>query len=232
MSTMSRIVPVLARFTPFPSAKILHSMCRCNIEAMCWANYSSCRLMYGRRCYSTEKENKSSLTEVKSKEIGAAATFEQVKETTKTVSYLGVIVVGVGVTGIMFFAVFQELFSSKSPNSVYSAALDKCCNEPRILNALGDPIKGFGEETRRGRRRHVSHLLYEKDGINYLRMKFYIQGSRRRGTVHLEMRENDKGKYEYRYLFVQLDDYPRDTIILEDNRYDVPSDDVKTFETL
>jgi len=32
--------------------------------------------------------------------------------------------------------------------------------------------------------------------------------------------QNDKGDFDYRYLFVQLDDYPRNTIIIEDNRYD------------
>lgn len=63
-----------------------------------------------------------------------------------------------------------------------------------------------------------SHVLYEKDGVNYLRMKFYLKGSRRKATVHLEMKENEKKKFEYRYLFVQLDEYPHTTIILEDNR--------------
>ncbi|KAL1124053.1 hypothetical protein AAG570_001823 [Ranatra chinensis] len=143
---------------------------------------------------------------------------EAVKETTKTVSYLGVIVVGVGVTGVMFYAIFRELFSSKSPNSVYAKALDKCCADTRVKDALGEPIKGFGEETRRGRRRHVSHVLYEKDGVNHLRMHFYLKGSRKRGTVQLEMKEDSSGNYVYRYLFVQLDDYSGRIIVLEDNR--------------
>lgn len=34
-----------------------------------------------------------------------------------------------------------------------------------------------------------SHLLYLKDGEKRLRMKFYVSGSRKRATVHLEMRE-------------------------------------------
>lgn len=53
---------------------------------------------------------------------------EKIKETTKTVSYTGIIVVGVGVTGIIFYYVFRELFSSNSPNSIYSVALEKCKN--------------------------------------------------------------------------------------------------------
>ncbi|XP_046385490.1 mitochondrial import inner membrane translocase subunit Tim21 [Ischnura elegans] len=172
----------------------------------------------GERYYASErKHDSSSLTRVKTKDQ-ISTTVKEVKETTKTVSYLGVILFGVGVTGFILFTVFKELFSSNSPNSIYTAALEKCRKDPRVVDLLGDPIKGFGEETRRGRRRHVSHIVYERDGIQYLRMKFYVQGIRRQGTVHLEMKKNDSGNFEYRYLFVQLDTFPRDTVILEDNR--------------
>ncbi|KAG8235416.1 hypothetical protein J437_LFUL015872, partial [Ladona fulva] len=171
-----------------------------------------------RRYYGSEKkDNSSSLTKVKAKDQ-ISTTVREVKENTKTASYLSVILIGVGVTGYIFYIIFKELFSSNSPNSIYSAALERCRKDNRVVDTLGDPIKGFGEETRRGRRRHVSHILYERDGVQYLRMKFYVQGSRRQGTVHLEMKKNDHGDFEYRYLFVQLDSFPRDTIILEDNR--------------
>lgn len=53
---------------------------------------------------------------------------EKIKETTKTVSYTGVILAGIGVTGVIFYYVFRELFSSNSPNSIYSEALEKCKN--------------------------------------------------------------------------------------------------------
>ena len=61
--------------------------------------------------------------------------------------------------------------------------------DPRVLDALGEPIKAYGEETRRGRRGHVKHTLYIQDGVEHMRMQFYIQGSRKRGTVHLEVQE-------------------------------------------
>lgn len=53
---------------------------------------------------------------------------ERIKENTKTASYFGVIVFGVAVTGVMFFAIFRELFSSNSPNNIYSVALKACMN--------------------------------------------------------------------------------------------------------
>lgn len=192
-----------------------------SLHPLCVNNYVSCFVRtqhFSKSSAFNEKNEGKSLTNVKP-EGGVQVSFKTtVKETTKTASYMGVILLGVGVTGIMFYAVFSELFSSKSPNSVYSKALDRVINDTRIQDAIGIPISGYGEETSRGRRRHVSHLLYKKDGQNYLRMKFYVSGSRKRATVHLEVKENDVGDYMYRYLFVELDDFGRAAIVLEDNR--------------
>ncbi|RZF46067.1 hypothetical protein LSTR_LSTR004780 [Laodelphax striatellus] len=171
---------------------------------------------------SSSKQNESDAqTSVVSKPSGGEVqtTFVKVKETTKTASYLGVILAGVGVTGLIFHTVFKELFSKKSPNNIYSQVLERCRNDPRLQYELGSPIKGYGEETRRGRRRHVSHVIYEKDGVEHLRMKFYIEGLRKKATVHLEMIEDENGEYIFRYLFVELDDFGRAAIVLEDNRY-------------
>lgn len=55
-----------------------------------------------------------------------------------------------------------------------------------MQDALGTPIKGFGEETRRRRRQHVAHSIYQRNGKQYIRMQFYIQGLRNKATVHLE----------------------------------------------
>jgi len=74
--------------------------------------------------------------------------FSVVKETAKMASYFGVILAGIGVTAVIFYQIFRELFSSKSPNSVYTTSLKKCCQDPRVIDSLGEPIKGFGEETR------------------------------------------------------------------------------------
>lgn len=71
---------------------------------------------------------------------------------------------GIGVTGALFYAIFSELFSGKSPNGVYSKALDRCIGDERIKTSLGEPIQGYGEETRRGRRRHV-RLVSLKRGL-------------------------------------------------------------------
>ncbi|XP_072024317.1 mitochondrial import inner membrane translocase subunit Tim21-like [Amphiura filiformis] len=156
----------------------------------------------------TVKDGKGQLT------VGA-----KVAQAGKDTMYTGIIIVGVGVTGLMFYTVFKELFSSNSPNGVYTKALKICLQDGEIIEELGEPIKGYGEETRRRRRRHVSHLDYtDQDGVRHMRMKFYMKGTKRRATVHLEVKANESGKFEYRYLFAELDGYPQKTIILEDNR--------------
>lgn len=154
------------------------------------------------------------------KEVSTSV-VENIKETSKTISYTGIIIVVFCIAMTIVYAILSELFSSKSPHRIYSRAYKYISEDPKVRNLIGDQIKGFGEETRRGRRRHVSHIEYSKNGRNYLRMKFYIKGNRGYGTVHLEMVENDDGKYEYRYLFVVIDSDPsvyKKTLILEDNR--------------
>lgn len=60
----------------------------------------------------------------------------------------------------MFYAILSELFSGKSPNSVYTEALKLCRNDQKLADLLGEPIKGYGELTARGRRRHVRSDYY------------------------------------------------------------------------
>ncbi|XP_069075977.1 mitochondrial import inner membrane translocase subunit Tim21 isoform X1 [Pleurodeles waltl] len=145
----------------------------------------------------------------------------KVKEAGRDFTYLIVVIIGLGVTGGLFYVIFQELFSSSSPSKIYGEALEKCRHHPEVIGVFGEPIKGYGETTRRGRRQHVSHVEYMKDGLKCMRLKFYIEGSepRKQGTVHLEVKENPQsGKFEFRYIFVDIDTYPRRTIVIEDNR--------------
>lgn len=161
---------------------------------------------------------KGSIQEVKTPKEGEITAAKKVVQAGKDVTYLGVIVVGLGITALMFFTVGKELFSSKSPNVVYTRALKLCKQNDEVTALFGLPLKGYGEMTRRKRRRHVSHFEYEKDGRLHMRVKFYIEGPDKKGTVNCEVRENDYGEFEYRYLFVEVDGYPPQTIILEDNR--------------
>ncbi|XP_023611384.1 mitochondrial import inner membrane translocase subunit Tim21 isoform X2 [Myotis lucifugus] len=148
----------------------------------------------------------------------AISTAQKVKEAGRDFTYLIVVIIGISITGGLFYVIFKELFSSSSPNKIYGKALEKCRAHPEVISVFGEPVKGYGEMTRRGRRQHVSFIEYVKDGLKHVRVKFYIQGSEpgKQGTVHAENPES--GEYEFRYIFVDLETYPRRTIIIEDNR--------------
>ncbi|KFV78876.1 Mitochondrial import inner membrane translocase subunit Tim21 [Struthio camelus australis] len=146
---------------------------------------------------------------------------QKVKEAGRDFTYFVVVLVGIGVTGGLFYVIFKELFSSSSPSKIYGDALEKCRSHPEIIAVFGEPIKGYGEATRRGRRQLVSHIEYIKDGLKHMRLKFYIEGSEpgKQGTVHVEVKENpERGRFEVRYIFVDVDTFPRRTIVIEDNR--------------
>ncbi|KAM6318407.1 mitochondrial import inner membrane translocase subunit Tim21 [Aegotheles albertisi] len=145
----------------------------------------------------------------------------RVKEAGRDFTYFIVVLVGIGVTGGLFYVIFKELFSPSSPSKIYGDALEKCRSHPEIIGVFGESIKGYGEATRRGRRQFVSHIEYVKDGLKYMRLKFYIEGSEsgKRGTVHVEVKENpEKGRFEVCYIIADVDTYPRRTIVVEDNR--------------
>lgn len=159
--------------------------------------------------------NKSISKDVKSQQDGGFT--HKAREATRTTTYTAVILVGIGVTGLMIYTVCKELLSSFSPQTVYGAALEKCSAHPRVVDFLGDSIKGYGEESRRGRRQHVSHMGYEVEGCKGYRIKFHLRGQRRTATVNLDARQTAHG-WDFRYLYVQLDSYPYEVIVIEDNR--------------
>ncbi|XP_040840703.1 mitochondrial import inner membrane translocase subunit Tim21 isoform X1 [Ochotona curzoniae] len=169
------------------------------------------------------EEERSKQVSVRGGQRGDAAvsTSQKVKEAGRDLSYFVVVLVGIGVTGGLFYTIFKELFSASSPSKIYGKALEKCRSHPEVTSVFGEPVRGYGETTRRGRRQHVSFIEYVKDGLKHMRVKFYIEGSEpgKQGTVHAEVKENPKtGDYDFRYIFVEIGSYPGRTVVVEDNR--------------
>uniref|UniRef100_UPI0037E6F9F7 mitochondrial import inner membrane translocase subunit Tim21 n=1 Tax=Semicossyphus pulcher TaxID=241346 RepID=UPI0037E6F9F7 len=189
----------------------------CFIQAQGWRGFS---LDSTNRNKSSPEERDKSVSRYQSGSPKPSAA-QKVKDAGRDFTYLIIVLIGLGVTGGLLYVVFKELFSSSSPNKVYGKAFNKVRLDPEVIGAFGEPIKCYGETTRRGRRQQVSHFEYLKDGLKHMQLKFYIEGSEPglKGTVHSESKENpETGKYEFRYIFVDVDTYPRRTIIVEDNR--------------
>ena len=58
----------------------------------------------------------------------------------------------------------------------------------------------------------------DEEGRKGIRVKFYLQGVRKRATAHLDAREDSSGQLATRFLLVQADDLLRTSIVVEDNR--------------
>lgn len=60
-------------------------------------------------------------------------------------------IIAAGVTLAIYigYSLVQELFSSNSPHGVYNRALNLCQKDKKVLDALGEPIKVYGEGRRR-----------------------------------------------------------------------------------
>ncbi|EZA58975.1 hypothetical protein DMN91_011113 [Ooceraea biroi] len=162
--------------------------------------------------YSTEKP----IVKSNPNEIDKKKPKDEVKENLITAWYTVVVIGGIGLTVWIFYSLYWGLFSRKSPYSVYSEARERCLEHPQVQDALGMPIKAFGESSRRGHRRHVSHMNYIKNGVSHMKVLFYLQGTRRRATVEVDVKENKSGDYEYASLYVKVPRYG--IIVIEDNQ--------------
>ncbi|XP_046842553.1 mitochondrial import inner membrane translocase subunit Tim21-like isoform X2 [Xenia sp. Carnegie-2017] len=118
----------------------------------------------------------------------AVTVGQKVVQAGKDVSYFAILLAGFAVTGALLWYVISELFLSSSPNKIYADALKKVKMNEEIIDALGEPIKGYGEETGRGRRRHISYQEYIVGEDSYMRVRFYVSGCYRKGTVHVDMK--------------------------------------------
>ncbi|CAK9298399.1 unnamed protein product [Gordionus sp. m RMFG-2023] len=153
-------------------------------------------------------ERQIKIVENKSSQVPQKFMGERIKETTKNISYLGIILVGFGVTGFLFYIIGKELFSSNTPTSIFSKAFKIIKTNNQVTDLLGSPLKAFGEDSGRGRRRFINHEIYRTtDGNQYMRIKFYISGndSLRKGTVYVESLYNPTTKnYEFNKILVKI----------------------------
>jgi import inner membrane translocase subunit TIM21 len=166
----------------------------------------------------TKESSGSSVVESKEKPFSELTLGEKVQRAGKDATYTGIIIVGVAVTGLMFFAIGRELFSGQSPSGIYSRAVKLCNNSEQVRDAVGEPMKAYGEMNRRGRRRFVRHAEYEVDGVKRMKVQFYVEGPQNKGTVFVDVKQDARGKYQFEYVLLETENFPRRVIVVEDNR--------------
>ncbi len=84
--------------------------------------------------------------------VCVASAFELGKDLT----FMVVVIGGLVVTGILFFNVAREFMSHESPSFIFSQALKRVQSDPQAVEALGEPISGYGEKSGKNRRRNIA----------------------------------------------------------------------------
>uniref|UniRef100_A0A0K0DY46 Mitochondrial import inner membrane translocase subunit Tim21 n=1 Tax=Strongyloides stercoralis TaxID=6248 RepID=A0A0K0DY46_STRER len=123
----------------------------------------------------------------------------------------------VAALGALVYAVISEFFSPSSPSVIFSKSLDIVRDDPSIQAVFGNSIAGYGEESRRGRRKNYLHYKYEKDGEERIGVHYNIKGNDIKGRVTVVMRNKD-GSWDYRLICVETVTRPYQKFIVIDNR--------------
>ncbi|KAK6057585.1 TIM21 protein [Cooperia oncophora] len=95
--------------------------------------------------------------------------LEEVAEKASNTFLYTAVAAAIGMLGVFVYLLAGEFFAEDSPQKIYMREDGRC------QDLFGPTIAGFGEETSRGRRRHVAHHKYEKDGRQRIRVLFHVK---------------------------------------------------------
>lgn len=118
---------------------------------------------------------------------------------------------------VLVYLLVNSFWANDSPQRIYSKALKLVLQDDRCKELLGDKISAHGEDTGRGRRRHIINSRYVKDNIERVRIMFHLKGDRKKGRAYAEVAKIN-GRWNYRFLYVETEGIFPDTVVIIDNR--------------
>jgi len=154
----------------------------------------------------------------------ALTPVQKVVEDVKTTGYLFIIVGGLCMFCVLVYTFTSEFLGDLSPTNVFTKTMKQIKAHERANAILGDNIRGFGDTMSRSRK-NLQHQEYIVDGIEYMRVVYQIEGSKRKGQVIVDIKKSKKGK-KYRYIIIQLEGYPAGKISILDNRHETDIEDL------
>jgi import inner membrane translocase subunit TIM21 len=77
--------------------------------------------------------------------------------------------------GALTYILAKELLSFGSPQGLYRNAFKYIKRDRECLELFGANMKAHGEESGRGRRRHIANQKFQKDGQERLRVMFHVK---------------------------------------------------------
>ncbi|KAF2774396.1 import inner membrane translocase subunit tim-21, mitochondrial [Teratosphaeria nubilosa] len=139
---------------------------------------------------------------------------EKAARTTQQSFHLGVILLGVGLTGTIAYVLYLEVFSADSKTAVFNRAADRIKKDPKCLELLAGPgyhtsreIKAYGEPSwsRWARNRSIaSRHEMDRAGVEHTYLHFYVEGPVAKGTVQVHVVRRP-GEHEWEYRLLALD---------------------------
>ncbi|KAG5926263.1 mitochondrial import inner membrane translocase subunit tim21 [Claviceps africana] len=140
---------------------------------------------------------------------------EKTGRATQLTFHLGVIMVGLVLTGAVGYTLWTDVFAPDSKTNQLNRAVDRIKKDPRCIEALGDSkqIIAHGEMTSNKWRRArpvASTERTDQQGNQHLVMHFHVDGPLRDGIAQLHMvKQRGQSDYEYKYLFVDVKGHER-----------------------
>ncbi|CAO3596749.1 unnamed protein product [Absidia cylindrospora] len=132
---------------------------------------------------------------------------QKVAAATKASFNLTVFGVGFALTAGLAYYIGSELFSSDSSTNIFSDAVDRARKNQELVDLLGTPIKAHGAPSRnrmKRNRRIQYQIVDDQYGQAHFFMKFYVEGPDNEGVGMVEMIKDEKNKWEYKQLFVDV----------------------------
>ncbi|KAG2429549.1 hypothetical protein HXX76_010784 [Chlamydomonas incerta] len=125
-------------------------------------------------------------------------------------SYTVIILAAFGVLAFVLYQVLTSLIFEPTAMTAFNATLDRLKTDPRITVRIGeaDDIRAWGSNSEsRVARQQIPHQIYkDQNGVEHVRIQFYIKGPSGTGQVNADMYKDVTGQWAYTYLLV--DAYP------------------------
>ncbi|KAM5158228.1 mitochondrial import inner membrane translocase subunit Tim21 [Mantella aurantiaca] len=137
--------------------------------------------------------------------------------------YIGIFVFLVlFITGCSLYNNLYDQLSPSSPIRLHDNALEKCRNHPEIIETFGKNINDYGCFTPKRKEQKIWAAVYKRYHFKCMRLTFFISSSKvKLATVKVDLKKNTiSGRYEVRFIIVEIEGDPKRTITVEENRYD------------
>ncbi|EUC44002.1 hypothetical protein COCMIDRAFT_6634 [Bipolaris oryzae ATCC 44560] len=149
---------------------------------------------------------------------------EKIVRTTQQSVNLVVVLVGILATGGVGYFLFSDVLSPTSKTAYFNRATDLIRADARCQKLLGPgaEIAAYGEPSwsRWARNRQISSTQEtDKWGTEHLRFKFYVEGPRGQGVVHVHLTKRpSQDEFEYETLAVDVKGHQRIDLMADKKR--------------